>query len=187
MYCRWESVVRNPEHARLVRVLGMLINHLQTWLQRVWPYYFTWCQTSFPNHTMGHPILGKQVCVQLKLLTRINEVGTKDKPASKDEGSKCDYKQSELVVNRYSDVFSGLDLIKPHATIHVDPSIIPVIDPPSTNTLYHSKSSQSRITMHVWSYCRTNRTYELSELDDVGFLQTVTIIIDSVRNSKQWA
>ena len=71
----------------------------------------------------GSPILGKDACVLLQLITRVDAMGTiSDKQATETEAHK-------LVMN-YNNVFEGLGTIKINATIHTDPNVTPVIDPP---------------------------------------------------------
>ena len=72
----------------------------------------------------GHPILEKQAHVQLKMIVRINDL-TKQGPTS-----GCLSTRSEALLSQYHDVFNGLGLIKTNATIHTDPKVIPVVDPP---------------------------------------------------------
>ena len=70
----------------------------------------------------GSPILGKDACVTLKLITRIDAINTKA------DWTTMEY--AKKLVNNYENVFNGLGTIKVNATIHVDPNVTPVIDPP---------------------------------------------------------
>ena len=68
----------------------------------------------------GAPILGKQACERLGLLTRVD--------SSNQE--RTDNSDANQLVNTYHDVFKGLGLIKANAHIYVDENVTPCIDPP---------------------------------------------------------
>ena len=74
----------------------------------------------FQVTTSGSPILGKDACVKLNLINRINELTTRPTEPS----------TAEEMVNKYKDVFTGLGLIKSNAKIYIDNTVPPVIDPP---------------------------------------------------------
>ena len=68
----------------------------------------------------GSPILGKNACVTLNLIARIDEIST----------SAATENNTHELVNTYSDVFKGLGLIKANAQIHIDHNVPPIADPP---------------------------------------------------------
>ena len=75
----------------------------------------------------GHPILGKDACVRLNKVARIDALDT-IKTTHRSDG--CMSEQADKMVSEFKDVFHGLGLIKSDAVIHTDPNIIPVVDPP---------------------------------------------------------
>ena len=81
----------------------------------------------------GHPILGKRACVDLNMICWINEMTDgKDDHRATTEG--CLSEKAKSMVSKVEDAFWGLGLIKTNAVIHVDPTILSVID-----TICHSR------------------------------------------------
>lgn len=77
-------------------------------------------QLKFQVTRNGSPILGKDACVQLHLIARVNEIKEVTTPD----------KAARDMVNKYTDIFNGLGTIKVNAKIHIDTTVEPVIDPP---------------------------------------------------------
>ena len=83
--------------------------------------------STFQVAESGTPILGKEACVTLKLLARIDSIS--DEHNNELTNITTNAEAQELVI-KYSDLYSGLGKIKTNVLIHVDHNIPPVIDPP---------------------------------------------------------
>ena len=77
---------------------------------------------SFQIVKNGTAILGKEACVELNLLVRVDTVTSQ-------LIEQCNHTAKGLV-RSYLDVFTGLGLIKTNTKIHVNPNITPSVDPP---------------------------------------------------------
>ena len=73
----------------------------------------------------GHPIIGKEACVALGLIIRVDDIEQVMGECTENKATTADN-----LVSEYPDVFSGLGLIKSNAHIHVCDQIEPCIDPP---------------------------------------------------------
>ena len=67
----------------------------------------------------GSPILGKQTCEKLGIISRIDTLT-----------STNDDSDTTKLVNKYNDIFKGLGLVKTDAHIYIDNTVEPCIDPP---------------------------------------------------------
>ena len=67
----------------------------------------------------GVPILGKDACVMLNLVSRVDNINN-DGMAEM---------EATRMVNKYLTFFEGLGMIKVNAKSHIDPIVNPVIDP----------------------------------------------------------
>ena len=81
--------------------------------------------TKFQIVKDSHPLLGKELWVELGLIAWIDDVKIQDADVNRNNNHK-----SEQLVSIFKDVFSGLGLIKSNAVIHIDKTVNPVIDPP---------------------------------------------------------
>ena len=77
----------------------------------------------FQVTSAGSPILGKDACIALNLISCVNAL------QSTREDSETQHCAKKLV-NTYSHVFEGLGTIKSNSKIHTEPSVTPSIDPP---------------------------------------------------------
>ena len=87
-------------------------------------------QLTFTVVSKGESILGNDACQQLGLIARIDAVNTTRDEDAADQNEQHDAQEATKLVNRYSDVFKGLGLIKTEAHLYVDNTIEPTIDAP---------------------------------------------------------
>ena len=88
---------------------------------------------TFQVVSKGCPILGIDACIELGLITKVDMIDTISGETDNNSGTVNTNKTNEKtqkLVSEYSDVFTGLGLIKSNTHIHIDPSVEPCVDPP---------------------------------------------------------
>ena len=90
-------------------------------------------QTSLIFHIVasGGPILGKQACEHLQLITRVNTINKQASEMTEAQATgTSEIDTAHEMVKKYNDVFNGLGLIKTDAKLYIDKNVQPSIDPP---------------------------------------------------------
>ena len=103
-----------PPKCRLVTYTGQRVNPVGDTEITV-----NGCVLKFHITRIGSPILSKQACVELNLITRVSTINYEGPGGA-----------AERLVNKYNELFQGLGIIKVNAHIHIDENVTPIVDPP---------------------------------------------------------
>ena len=124
VYDRLTNVVLRPTKSTLITYSGERIRpdgEFTAWIKGQ--------ELRFQVVKNGSAIMGKDGCVALGLVKRVNAISKREQGKTVPV-IEVEEPNAQMLVNNYLDIFSGLGKIKSNATIYVDEEVQPVIDPP---------------------------------------------------------